>query len=94
MARLLLGEHKVLIFDEPTEHLDHDAADQMLADILSLRRDHAIVLISHSTRVLAACDQVVRVVSPYDAPTPPARRGEPAFSPVDRDTTAFGNVPT
>ncbi len=71
MARLLLGRHEVLIFDEPTEHLDHDAAGQMIADILSLRGEHAIVLITHSASVLALCDQIVHVDTALDTDTAP-----------------------
>lgn len=80
MARLLLSEHKVLIFDEPTEHLDREAAAQMIADILSLRPGHAIVLISHSAEVLNACDQVVRVLSPYESPRTTDEPGEPVLT--------------
>ncbi|MDR7085206.1 thiol reductant ABC exporter CydC subunit [Aeromicrobium panaciterrae] len=80
MARLLLGQHKVLIFDEPTEHLDREAAAQMIADILSLRRGHAIVLISHSAEVLNACDEVVSVVSPFDPSPTTDHPGEPVLT--------------
>ncbi|MET0822004.1 MAG: thiol reductant ABC exporter subunit CydC [Aeromicrobium sp.] len=64
MARLLMADRRVLLFDEPTEHLDHEAAELLLADILALRHDHAIVLISHSPDVLAACDHVVVLERP------------------------------
>lgn len=80
LARLLLGEHKVLIFDEPTEHLDREAAAQMIADILSLRRGHAIVLISHSAEVLNACDEVIRVASPFDSAVTDQNLAGPALA--------------
>lgn len=77
MARLLLGEHQILIFDEPTEHLDRDAAGQMIDDILSLRDEHAIVLITHSAPALTVCDRIVHIAPALDsdaAPRPaPAR---------------------
>jgi ABC-type transport system involved in cytochrome bd biosynthesis fused ATPase/permease subunit len=72
MARLLLAGHRVLVFDEPTEHLDQQAASQMLADIVSLRADHAIVLISHSPTVLDACDHVVRLAPAANGRAPAA----------------------
>jgi ABC-type transport system involved in cytochrome bd biosynthesis fused ATPase/permease subunit len=80
MARLLLGEHRILIFDEPTEHLDRDAAGRMLADILSLRDEHAIVLISHSGAVLAACDEIVHIDPALDSDAAPRHLPARAFS--------------
>ncbi|WP_332642243.1 thiol reductant ABC exporter subunit CydC [Aeromicrobium sp.] len=78
MARLLLGEHQILIFDEPTEHLDRDAARQMIADILSLRDEHAIVLITHSASVLAVCDQIVHIDPALDSDAAPRPAPAPA----------------
>lgn len=51
LARLLLGEHRVLIVDEPTEHLDHDAGQALVADLLALAPERSVVLISHEPSV-------------------------------------------
>ncbi len=61
IARLLLAKCPILVLDEPTEHLDHTAAEQILQDLFELRATHAIVLISHSEQVLSRCDNVVDV---------------------------------
>lgn len=54
LARLLLGGHRVLIVDEPTEHLDEAAGEALVADLLALAPQRSIVLISHSQRVVDA----------------------------------------
>ena len=52
LARLLLGEHRVLVVDEPTEHLDHEAGQALVADLLALAPRRSIVLISHEPSVV------------------------------------------
>lgn len=56
LARLLLGSHRVLVLDEPTEHLDDMTAQALLADLLALAPERSILLITHSA---AAVDAVV-----------------------------------
>ena len=52
LARLVLGGHRVLLLDEPTEHLDEQAADALLDDVLALAPHRSIVIVSHAPRVL------------------------------------------
>lgn len=52
LARLVLGGHRVLLLDEPTEHLDEQAAEALLDDVLALVPDRSIVIVTHSRRVL------------------------------------------
>lgn len=59
IARMLLGNRSILIFDEPTEHLDHSAGQSLLDDILRLAPDHSIIMISHAPEVLARLDRVI-----------------------------------
>jgi len=47
LARLLLGDHRVLILDEPTEQLDEETGDALLADLLALAPEHSVLLIPH-----------------------------------------------
>ncbi|MDX6232573.1 MAG: ATP-binding cassette, subfamily bacterial CydC [Nocardioidaceae bacterium] len=63
IARLLLAHHEILVFDEPTEHLDATTAAAVMRDIVQLTRDHGIVIISHSAAALGACHRVVRLES-------------------------------
>ncbi|WP_262849141.1 thiol reductant ABC exporter subunit CydC [Mumia quercus] len=65
LARLLLGDHRVLVLDEPTEHLDAATAEALLRDLVALAPQRSILLVSHDERALAAASHVVRL----DAPT-------------------------
>lgn len=59
LARLLLGEHPVLVLDEPTEHLDAPLATALVDDLVALAPEHTVVLVSHDPDVLARCDHVL-----------------------------------
>lgn len=52
LARLVLGGHRVLVLDEPTEHLDRETAEKLLDDILALAPARSVVVISHASWVL------------------------------------------
>ncbi len=55
LARLLLGDHDLIVLDEPTNHLDVEAVS-WLADHLS-RRSSALVVVTHDRWFLdAVCD--------------------------------------
>ncbi|MEO6606529.1 MAG: thiol reductant ABC exporter subunit CydC [Aeromicrobium sp.] len=71
VAQLLLARHDILIFDEPTEHLDVQAAAALLSDIAALTPDHGVVIISHSAMALDRCDRLVRLTrtDPYPVST-------------------------
>jgi ATP-binding cassette, subfamily C, bacterial CydC len=66
VSRLVDGDHDLLLLDEPTEHLDSDAADQVLDLLWRLDRRAAILVITHDPRVMERCDRIVdlRAVSP------------------------------
>ncbi|MFI5428037.1 ATP-binding cassette domain-containing protein [Aeromicrobium sp. UC242_57] len=60
LARLVLGGHRILIVDEPTEHLDAPAAEALMDDLLALAPQRSLVVISHSAAVL---DRIAQVTS-------------------------------
>jgi len=62
LARLVLGGHRVLVLDEPTEHLDERAADALLDDVLALAPARSIVVVSHSPKVLDRIGRTGRTV--------------------------------
>jgi ATP-binding cassette subfamily C protein CydC len=79
LARLVLGGHRVLVLDEPTEHLDEEAADALLDDVLALAPERSLVIVTHSPRVLARVDRVVRVgVGLAESVTTTSAGGSPA----------------
>ncbi len=60
LARLLLGDHNLVVLDEPTNHLDVEAVD-WLARHLS-RRTTALVVVTHDRWFLdAVCDETWEV---------------------------------
>ncbi|MTB87187.1 thiol reductant ABC exporter subunit CydC [Aeromicrobium senzhongii] len=69
LARLLLADHRVLVLDEPTEHLDAPTAAALMDDVLALAGPggRSLVVISHSPSVLARFASVIEV-RPADRP--------------------------
>lgn len=59
LARALLADFPVLVLDEPGEHLDTQTADAILADVLALTRDRAVLLITHRLAGLEEMDEVL-----------------------------------
>jgi ABC-type multidrug transport system ATPase subunit len=64
----------VLVLDEPAEHLDPMAADDLTSDILGVTDDRSLVLITHRLAGLESVDEILvvedgRVVErgPHDA---------------------------
>jgi thiol reductant ABC exporter CydC subunit len=53
LARMLLAGHRVLVLDEPTEHLDADTARALLDDVDDLAPEHTVVVVSHAPEVVA-----------------------------------------
>ena len=59
VARALLADFPLLILDEPGEHLDTPTADAIVADLLSLSRSRATLLITHRLTGLQDVDEVL-----------------------------------
>ena len=74
LARLLLGRHRVLVIDEPTEHLDAAAGQELVADLLALAPHRSIVLVSHARSVVRAVHEVGGTEVEVRGPRPDRRR--------------------
>jgi ABC-type multidrug transport system fused ATPase/permease subunit len=59
LARALLADFPVLVVDEPGEHVDIDAADALVADLLETRAPRATLLITHRLAGLHAVDEII-----------------------------------
>lgn len=58
LARTLLAGFPVVILDEPTEHLDEPTAAALTRDLLTATEGRTVLLITHRTTGLDACDAV------------------------------------
>jgi ATP-binding cassette subfamily C protein CydCD len=54
VARTLLTRADVVLLDEPTAHLDEEAAEQLIADLVVALRDRVTVLVTHQAKHLEA----------------------------------------
>ncbi len=59
LARALASPARILLLDEPGEHLDPATADALIADLLQADSKRAIVLVTHRLSALASADEVV-----------------------------------
>jgi ABC-type transport system involved in cytochrome bd biosynthesis fused ATPase/permease subunit len=80
VARLLLGEHRVLILDEPTEHLDEATSRALTDDLLDLAPERSVLLITHRPHGLDRVDEIVDLGVPRPAGVRDAAAQEVAAS--------------
>ncbi|MEV4351598.1 thiol reductant ABC exporter subunit CydC [Actinoplanes sp. NPDC049596] len=59
VARALLAEPGLLILDEPTEGLDVDVAEALMADLLEAGRGRTVLLLTHRAEGLDRVDRVL-----------------------------------
>ena len=58
LARALYKNPKILILDESTSALDSETEKKILNDILKLKKDMTIIVVSHRDEPLSTCDEV------------------------------------
>jgi ABC-type multidrug transport system fused ATPase/permease subunit len=58
IARALLRNPEILIFDEPTAPLDGDSETSLIETLRRLARDRIVLLVAHRPETLAACGTV------------------------------------
>lgn len=59
VARALLARADVVLLDEPTAHLDREAADALLGDLRWALRDRIVVMVTHQAADIRPTDQVL-----------------------------------
>lgn len=63
LARLLLADRRLLILDEPTEHLDPQTADALTDDLLAVTAGRSTILITHRLRGLEQVDRIIVLIA-------------------------------
>lgn len=59
LARVLVAQRDVLILDEPTEHLDRETAEALMADVWRASEGLAVLVLTHDPDVIASCDRQI-----------------------------------
>jgi ABC-type bacteriocin/lantibiotic exporter with double-glycine peptidase domain len=59
IARALVADPPVLVMDEPTSNVDRAAEEELRNSLLTLAKDHTIIVISHSPMLVQACHNIV-----------------------------------
>ena len=59
VARGLLRESKIYIFDEPTNDLDNKNAQNVIKQINKLKKNAIVIVVSHDERVMKKADQLI-----------------------------------
>ena len=59
VARALIARPRLILADEPTGSLDRQNAEALLPLLLRYSEDSAVLVVTHSERVAAACDRVL-----------------------------------
>jgi thiol reductant ABC exporter CydC subunit len=61
LARALLADAPVIVFDEPTEHLDEAMAGTLVADLLAATAGRTVVMITHRPELIGSTTWTARV---------------------------------
>ena len=61
LARALLRDADLLVLDEPTAHLDRDAAATVISALGARPREQAVLVLTHDLAVAASADRVLRI---------------------------------
>jgi len=61
LARALLADAPVVVFDEPTEHVDEEMASALTADLLHATEGRTVVMITHRPELIESAEWTARV---------------------------------
>jgi ABC-type multidrug transport system fused ATPase/permease subunit len=61
IARALYADSKIIILDEPSSALDKKSQNLLIEAIMKIKNDRVIVVITHSDRLMLACDFVIEL---------------------------------
>ena len=61
LARVFYNNRNILIFDEPTNNLDSKNKKIILENILKLKKDRIIIILSHDSDILKYSNKVINL---------------------------------
>jgi ATP-binding cassette subfamily C protein CydCD len=61
LARALLADAPIVVFDEPTEHVDEAMAAALVADLLAATAGRTLVMITHRPELIGSVRWAARV---------------------------------
>lgn len=61
IIRLLLQNPSVMLLDEPTSALDRSSRSALIEILQQKKRDHIVIVVSHDSDLLEACDAVIEL---------------------------------
>jgi len=61
LARALFHDPKILILDEVTNQLDEDTENQIIKDLLTLKKDKLILFVTHKKSLLSLFDETIEL---------------------------------
>jgi len=61
LARALIKDYDVLIFDEPTLALDKSTADALIEYLCKSKKRKITILITHDERLIDICDEIIKL---------------------------------
>tara|TARA_B100001057_G_scaffold173802_2_gene174534 strand:- start:6198 stop:7877 length:1680 start_codon:yes stop_codon:yes gene_type:complete len=61
IAASLYKDSKILILDEPTSSLDFETENSIIDNIIKLKGDKTIILISHKMSIIERCDKIIKL---------------------------------
>jgi ABC-type multidrug transport system fused ATPase/permease subunit len=59
LARILLKQNKIIIFDEASGKVDKETAEQIQNVIHQVLKDHTVIIISHRRNTIKKCDRII-----------------------------------
>lgn len=61
LARTLMKDSKILIFDEITSSLDMDITKQVIDVLKKLKTNHTIIIVTHKKELMDISDEIIRL---------------------------------
>ncbi len=61
LARTLMKDSKILIFDEITSSLDMDITKQVIKVLEKLKENHTIIIVTHKKELMAIADEIIEL---------------------------------